>query len=60
MNSGVQRYTFGLPELSDGVGFVIVAMRMFGIGDIIANLQDESTLKLRREGNVHTTRRAVA
>lgn len=43
VNSGVQRYTFGLPELSDGVGFVIVAMGMFGIGDIIANLQNENT-----------------
>jgi putative tricarboxylic transport membrane protein len=41
VNSGAQRYTFGIPELSDGIGFVIVAMGMFGIGEIIANLQDE-------------------
>lgn len=43
VNSGAQRYTFGLPELADGIGFVIVAMGMFGIGEIIANLEHEST-----------------
>jgi putative tricarboxylic transport membrane protein len=43
INSGTQRYTFDLPELSDGIGFVIVAMGMFGIGEIVANLQQEST-----------------
>lgn len=43
VNSGAQRYTFGLPELADGIGFVIVAMGMFGIGEIVANLEQEST-----------------
>lgn len=42
VNSGAQRYAFGLPELADGFNFVIVAMGMFGIGEIIANLEDES------------------
>lgn len=42
VNSGTQRYTFGLPELADGVGFVIVAMGMFGVGEIIANLETEN------------------
>jgi TctA family transporter len=43
VNSGTARYTFELPELSDGVNFVIVAMGMFGIGEIIRNLEhDES------------------
>jgi putative tricarboxylic transport membrane protein len=43
VNSGLQRYSFGMPELADGIGFVIVAMGMFGIGEIIANLEGEST-----------------
>ncbi|MET4247233.1 tripartite tricarboxylate transporter permease [Bradyrhizobium sp. LA6.7] len=43
INSGTQRYSFDLPELSDGIGFVIVAMGMFGIGEIVANLQHENT-----------------
>jgi len=43
VNSGLARYTFDLPELADGVNFVIVAMGMFGIGEIIRNLEhDES------------------
>jgi TctA family transporter len=41
VNSGAMRYTLGLPELSDGIGFVIVAMGMFGVGEIIANLEHE-------------------
>lgn len=43
INSSTQRYTFNLPELSDGIGFVIVAMGMFGIGEIVANLENEKT-----------------
>jgi putative tricarboxylic transport membrane protein len=41
VNSGAQRYTFGLPELADGIGFVIVAMGMFGVGEIVANLENQ-------------------
>jgi TctA family transporter len=39
LNSGQQRYTFGLPELSDGIGFAILAMGLFGVAEIIANLE---------------------
>src|SRR5438477_642068 len=39
VNSGVLRFTFGIPELSDGIGFVIVAMGMFGTAEIVANLE---------------------
>jgi TctA family transporter len=38
VNSGVLRYTFDIPELSDGIGFVVVAMGMFGIAEIVGNL----------------------
>jgi putative tricarboxylic transport membrane protein len=43
VNSGAQRYTFGIKELMDGVGFVTVAMGMFGLGEIILNLEREGT-----------------
>lgn len=36
--SGVPRFDFGRPELSDGIGFVVIAMGLFGFGEIIANL----------------------
>ncbi len=39
VQTGQQRFTFGVPELSDGIGFVPVAMGMFGIGEIILNLE---------------------
>ena len=39
VNSGVARFSFGVPELSDGIGFVIVAMGMFGFAEIITNLE---------------------
>ena len=43
VNSGVQRFDFGIPELSDGIGVVVVAMGLFGFAEIILNL--ESTEK---------------
>jgi TctA family transporter len=38
VNSGVARFSMGLPELMDGIGFVAVAMGVFGYGEIISNL----------------------
>jgi putative tricarboxylic transport membrane protein len=43
--SGTMRYTFGIFELADGIGFVGVAMGLFGIAEIVANLE----IKERRE-----------
>jgi TctA family transporter len=38
VNSGTLRFTFGIPEVSDGIGFVALAMGMFGFAEIVANL----------------------
>lgn len=46
VNSGAQRYTFDMPELADGINFVIVAMGMFGIGEIIRNLEHDEDRSL--------------
>src|SRR6476646_8465952 len=43
VNSGVERFAFGIPELSDGIGVVVVAMGLFGFAEIVINL--ESTEK---------------
>jgi len=43
VNSGTPRYTFDLPPLADGINFVIVAMGMFGLGEIVRNLEHEAT-----------------
>ncbi len=39
VNSGLQRFSFGVPELSDGLGVASVAMGLFGFAEIITNLQ---------------------
>jgi TctA family transporter len=41
VNSGLQRYSFGVAELSDGIGFVVVAMGLFGFAEIIVNLEQK-------------------
>ncbi len=39
VNSGVARYDFGVPELQDGIDFAVVAMGVFGLSEIMANLE---------------------
>ena len=43
VNSGVARYGLGFPQLADGIGFVVIAMGMFGLAEIVANLEHEGT-----------------
>ncbi len=38
INSGVARFSFEIPELTDGIGFIAIAMGIFGYGEIIQNL----------------------
>ncbi|WP_395541276.1 tripartite tricarboxylate transporter permease [Neotabrizicola sp. sgz301269] len=35
VNSGVERFTFGLTSLQDGVSMVVIAMGLFGVSEII-------------------------
>ena len=39
VSSGTMRFTFDIFELADGIGFVGVAMGLFGIAEIVANLE---------------------
>ena len=41
VNTGAQRFSFGITELSDGIGFIVVAVGVFAVGEIIANLGDK-------------------
>jgi TctA family transporter len=41
VNSGVARYSFDIPELTDGIGFVVVAMGVFGFAEVISNLEQK-------------------
>ena len=49
VNSGVARYSFDIPELTDGISFIVIAMGVFGYGEIIANL---SKPEEEREGHI--------
>ena len=40
VNSGAARFAFEVPELLDGVSFVVIAMGVFGYGEIIKNLSE--------------------
>jgi putative tricarboxylic transport membrane protein len=41
VNTGVQRFSFGIFELTDGIGFIVVAVGVFAVGEIINNLGDK-------------------
>ena len=43
VNSGITRFNMDMPELTDGIGFVAVAMGLFGYAEIIANLAKRDT-----------------
>jgi putative tricarboxylic transport membrane protein len=36
---GAQRFTFGLPKLTDGFDFVVVAMGLFGVAEVLSNVE---------------------
>ena len=38
INTGIIRFSAGIPELTDGIGFITVAVGLFGLAEIINNL----------------------
>jgi putative tricarboxylic transport membrane protein len=46
VNTGVIRYTFGFFELSGGLSLVALAMGIFGVADIIRNINTIDTSRL--------------
>lgn len=58
VNSAVPRYTFDVPMLADGINFVVLAMGIFGLGEVAANLESEGerTLLTRKVTNLMPTR----
>jgi TctA family transporter len=41
VNSGMARFSFGIPELTDGIGFVVLAVGVFAMSEIISNLGEK-------------------
>jgi TctA family transporter len=46
VNSGMARYSFGIPELTDGIGFIVIAVGVFALGEIVLNLGDTEERKV--------------
>jgi putative tricarboxylic transport membrane protein len=44
VNAGFARLTFNIPELSDGIGFVPLAVGLFGIAEVMRNLEGSGTV----------------
>jgi putative tricarboxylic transport membrane protein len=40
--TGVERFTFGILEISDGIDLVPMLMGLFGVAEILCNLEDKS------------------
>jgi TctA family transporter len=58
VQTGQQRFTFGIPELSDGINFVVLAMGLFGIAEVMVNLENPEIRKgiVARHGKLWLTR----
>lgn len=48
ISTGVLRFTFGIPDLIDGIGFVLVAVGLFAFADIAKNISDRLDFKVYR------------
>jgi len=46
VNSGLARFSFGIPELTDGIGTAVVAMGLFGFAEILVNLEHKTDREL--------------
>jgi putative tricarboxylic transport membrane protein len=46
VNSGMARFSFGVPELTDGLGVAQIAMGVFGFAEIMLNLEREAVRDL--------------
>ena len=45
--TGQPRFTFGIPELTDGFGVVVVAMGIFGLGEVLENVEKFRTRSMQ-------------
>ncbi len=55
--TGTARFTFGVTTLLDGLDFVVIAMGLFGLGEILYNLEnrEEGSLVTERVGRIWPT-----
>ncbi len=61
VDSGIKRFCFGFYELADGIGFVIIAVGVFAVGEIISNLSDpeERVVFTSKVGSLYPSREDI-
>jgi TctA family transporter len=61
VESGWLRFTFDVMELSDGIGFVIIAVGVFALGEIVDNLGDleERTVFTSKVGSLFPSKEDI-
>jgi putative tricarboxylic transport membrane protein len=47
--TGHARFTFGIPELEDGVGLIPIVMGLFGIAEVLTNLEESGDVQILKE-----------
>jgi putative tricarboxylic transport membrane protein len=57
VDSGIKRFCFGYFELADGIGFSIIAVGVFAIGEIMSNLseKEEQQVFTAKVGSLYPT-----
>lgn len=56
--SGMKRFCFGFYELADGISFVVIAVGIFAVGEIVSNLaEEECEVFTHQVGNLFPTKK---
>jgi len=43
VNTGVPRFTFDLPDMTDGLGFIVLTMGIFGVAEMARSLDEDAS-----------------
>lgn len=59
VNSGQARFTFGIPDLFDGIDFIVLAMGFFGVAEVVRNLEspEKRTFRTTTVGGIWPSRK---
>jgi putative tricarboxylic transport membrane protein len=61
VNSGMSRYTFGILELYDGIGFTVIVVGVFAVAEVVSNLASKEAREVftRNIGNLMPTKKDI-
>jgi TctA family transporter len=61
VNSGMARYTFGVIELYDGIGFTVIVVGLFAVSEVVSNLASREAREVftRKISNLMPSRQDI-